>query len=276
MALIDKLKGAAGEIDINASLAALEAANKLEGELTAKQTKLRSTLEQKEAERDRASIDDEAKYAKLDAEAHRIEGELKKNLAAIREAGRRKSEVEHNLRSQRHDADIRLANQFAKDTSDALADITKGLTVAIKAWEKLHELRSKKLIWRPELAINAGGLLLRPDEIQDVVELEIARLSTPQLPLDPNAFPNFPGKGSLAVGNPKTIKPLAEVGKEAGAYLLRRVEKLARVREAQTELAKKPASAPVAQEPVATVPEASGARVTADQVMAGLGRRRMA
>lgn len=280
--IIDRVKSAL-DPEISAALDTAQAASKLEAELSAKQTQFLAQLAKTEEARDRASLPDDMggnakEYERLEREVARLEAERKKNLAAIREAGRRRVEAEVILRKQRAADDIKNAKKFGKQRQEAVEQIVKGIAEAVAGWKKHHELNDRLLIWRPELATIAGGLMLRRDEVRQIIELELSRISSPAL-LDGKACPVFPGgKAMVLAGNPEKFKPLIEAAQEANSYLARKVE----------GLSSNPAPAPapvVAPKPNApaidpddkllATTQPAGPTVSADQIMATLGRRRM-
>lgn len=283
MSLSEKLKlKLALDPDIEAAITTSQDTAKLESELSAKQTALLVALDKAEAARDRAALPDDAggnskEYVKLDAEVQRIVAERNRNLAAMREAGRRKAEAETVLRKSRAGADLKTAKKFAKLRMEAMKEIVDGIAMAVEGWQKHHEYNDRTVAWRPELTSHAGGLLLRRDEIRAAIEAEIARLSAPQ-PLDGAATPIFPGGRSLLLGgNPQKAKPLIEIATEANAYLERRIEDLNNAPVKVPAPAPKPvATAPGEADPDALILETSGPTLSADQIQASLGRRRLA
>lgn len=284
-AIIDKLKNAL-DPEVAAALDTAQGATKLVADLEAKQVQMRAALAKTEEERDKAALPadmggDDAKYQKLDKEAQRLDAELKRNLAAIREAGRRKVEAEALLRKQRAGADLKNARKFGRQRQEAMDEIAAGLAQAVRGWQRHHELNERILIWRPELAMNAGGLLLRKDEIRMAVEMELSRISSPP-PLDAKAPPIFPGgRAMILAGNPTKFKPLPDVAKEANDYLARKVEQLAAPQPAAAPQSE-PSKAAPAVDPddgllTTTQPTDAPAqpKFTAAQVMASLGRREL-
>lgn len=280
--IIDKLKSALPD-DINAALDTVQAAAKLEGDLTAKQTQMRAALAKVEEARDRAALPDDMggnakEYDRLDKEAGRLETELKKNLAAIREAGRRRVEAEASLRKQRAADDIKNAKKFGKNIIEANEQIVAGLAQAVAGWQKLHANAERIALWRPELTEKAGGLLIRRDEIRHAVEAEVYRISAPP-PLDAAAKPIFPGGHVMLLGgNPSKLKTLIDVAKDAAEYLVRRVEGLTTSpAPAPAATAPQPAKAERDPDGLDDAPpvQPSGPTVNAAQVMATIGRRRL-
>lgn len=284
MAIIDKLKSALPD-EITAALDTVQSTSKLVSDLEAKQVQMRAALAAVEERRDRAALPDDMggntkEYERLDKEAARLETELKKNLAAIREAGRRKVEAEGALRSQRAADDIKNAKKFGKNIVEANEQIATGLAQAVAGWEKLHSNAERIALWRPELTERAGGLLIRRNEILAAVEAEIYRISAPP-PLDASATPIFPGgRALLLAGNPSKLKTLLDVAKEAADYLARKVEALAS--EPTTPVVKpepKPQAAKVERDPDglddAPPTQPNGPRISADMVMASKGRVKM-
>jgi hypothetical protein len=284
MAIIDKLKAALPD-EINAALDTVQAASKLEGDLTAKQTQMRAALAKVEEARDRAALPDDMggnakEYDRLDKEAARLETELKKNLSAIREAGRRKADAEVALRKQRATDDIKNAKKFGKNIIEAAEQIAAGNAQSVAGWQKLHSNAERIALWRPELTQRAGGLLIRRDEIRAAIEAELYRISAPP-PLDATATPIFPGGRTLLLaGSPSKLKSLLDVAKEAADYLVRRVEALAATpAPAPAPAQSKPQPAKVERDPDglddAPPTQPSGPTVSAAQVMATVGRVKM-
>lgn len=283
--LMDKIKTAL-DADFKAKMSAAQAAIKRENELTALQTHMRAQLAEIEMKRDRAALPEDMGgndklYAQLDKETKELEVKLDKNLRAIREAGRLKVEAEAELRKSGAANEIKMAKEYGAELTAAVAEITAGIERAVKGWKALHDYAERVGLWHGELNINAGGLMLRKNEIRQNVEAEIYRQSAPAV-LDNQGVPVFPGGvAAFITGNKKDT--LAELAERAAAYLERRVEKLiadavnkpATVTEPnpQTKPEAKPQRDPdgLDDQPI----QANGPRFNAAQVQGGLGRVRM-
>lgn len=276
MPIIDTIKsitsGDSVAPEVTKAIKVVHAAVQVEAELVAKQTTLRKKFADAEEARDRYALDDDDRYKKLDQEAQRIDGELKKNLAALREAGRRKAEAEEALNATRGTASIAIAKDFSAKRLAAMKKIADGIALAVEGWREHHDLNANVMLWQPDLGQHIGGLLLGRNDVTSMVEQELWRLSAPP-PLDGSAPPPFPGARVLMLaGNPNKLKPLVEVATEANDYLVRRAEGL----KAQPVTSPQKVERPKAETPKAD-PQAETAlpNVDASHIMAGLGKRRM-
>jgi len=271
--ILDKFKGndeaakLARDIDVLQRQIADDeiAANAIENKIADATAKLESAA----IENDRKAYDKIAREIESDRTEQKI--------ILIRAQGRRKklSETKSALYAARSEHRVRRAADYGRKRAKYAASIVEHVEGLYKAYAGLHESGREISEEFSELATNHRGCLVGVNEIIAAIETELARVSSPGALASASTTPSLPGSAQFTMGgNPAKAAPITDVIAQANGLLVKRLSAQFLPEPAQ------PKPAPAAQPDVDADDEIlnppPAAPVSAEQVMATLGRRKMA
>jgi hypothetical protein len=212
-------------------------------------------------------------YDTLARKAVELEGEKKQKLYAAQAARGSMAQLKQELFEAKSGDRKREAEVFGNAREKCATEMADAIVAFWKARQRLHTVNEKiAQAFGASVTLQHGGTLISANEIQRALEIELARVSYAG-PMPGNVCPALPGTKALT-GNPAKLPPLVETIKQANALLV--THAVTGYAEAAPKPAKsKAVSAAVEPDPDAAILETSGSVVSAEQVLATLGRRQL-
>lgn len=241
-------------------------------------------LREAKAEAGKAALDLEngkvtrKEYDALARKVGDLEAERSQKLFAAARARQELSDAKQALFEAKASDRRHEAENFAAQRKRHVAEIVDAIAAFWKARQALHNVNEKiGQAFGSSILLQHMGTLLSADEMQRAIEVELARVSS-RGPLAGNVCPALPGsKQYILGGNSAKAMPLVEVIEQANGALVKRAV-TGYVGDPQPKPQAKPAPAPTANDPDDAFLQGPpvGPTVSADQIQATLGRRKMA
>ncbi len=277
MSIMDKFKNAVDTsthqkdvADLQRDLALRETeANALHAEIAENTGKLEDAALDAEASGSRKS------YDTIKRKIGETQTELEIKLVAVAATRKKLTAAQDALHVAKFADRERKVTEYNRRRDKHTAKAAEHLAALYKEHTNVIELGREIANEFPELTMNHVGTMVAAGEWLRALEVEIARVTSPGILPPTMAIPALPGGRVYALGgNPTNAVPLIEVMTKAGAELLRRI--VAKPLPGPPVEKSKASPAPVAADPDAAILEAAGPTLSAEQVQAGLGRRRLA